>query len=154
MIINNKKLTEKQFWRDPISTKEQAVEIVRRASRDLAVLSILGFLQGFAGPNISQIVCAAVQFVLCLFLARQSRLAAGLILASLIASCVILVIVAILGAIQVIPLTAVLPSLFAWPFAGIATWMIMRAYISTQKLHKQFNKELSGNPSPTAQQAP
>src|SRR6266446_6536326 len=43
-IINNKKLSENQFWHDRIVTADQAAQILRRASRDFAGLSVVGLL--------------------------------------------------------------------------------------------------------------
>jgi hypothetical protein len=83
-ITSTHKISERQFWFEPISTREQALSIIKRSSRDFIGLSILSLF----GVTWSALFLLISAFLL----GRKNKVAAFFLLAYCCASTVLIII--------------------------------------------------------------
>jgi hypothetical protein len=115
-ITTNNLISERQFWCDPVLTKEQAIGIVRRASRDFIGLSILSF-----NPFL---------LILAVLIGKKSIISSFI----LITIPIVFGVAIVYGALNTHDLTLVLITL---PFAAsysVCSWMAWRAFQAARLL--------------------
>jgi hypothetical protein len=157
-ITSNRRISERQFWRDPISTKEQAVQIIRRASRDLIGLCILQLIYRLLplfsdiplSITLRPIVALAVLIILAVLVGTASYVAALTMVVLTTLPAITLFVVAVYNVVQAGGLSSML--LVALPLCILLTtsWLSWRALAAIRKLRDKSERgRFPFEPSPT-----
>ena len=142
-IINNNALTENEFWCAPISTTEQAIQIIRRVSRDFIGLCIVelpffGFmaLTSDAPLNLLPIaIFLSVWVGLAIWVGRKSYAAALIVAVLTTLPTIGLIAVSITAIFNTPKIISILPSILPLCFALAMSWMAWRAFKATRRLY-------------------
>ena len=159
-ITTGHRISERQFWLAPIKAHGQALEIVRRASRDfigLCVCAMFPMIPGAPDALIGMAIIVSPVFLLTLLAGRRSRIAAALLLGIILSANIALLALGIPSSLEVcadLPHLAYLQhystsatsllyvsisgliyyALIVLPFALASLWMACRTFQATRAM--------------------